>query len=727
MKPKNPANQDLLLIGGGHAHVQLVKMFAMQPEPGLRLTLVSDVYFAPYSGMLPGFLAGIYTWHEVHFDLARICAKAGARFVSGKAVSIDAAAKQVRLDNGATLAYDVLSVNVGSVPTLPADIDREHTLAVKPISQFLRKWQTLLDGIAARANITENQAESGQYAVVGGGAAGFEVALILQRKLREVQPKAQVRLFQADDRLLAAQPPRLSKLLQDKALAAGLALHLGQRIASFRDGLITSSDGLTYPCDQSIWATQAAAPPLFGASALPTDERGFLKVRRTLQAEGHDQIFGAGDCIAFPVPLPKSGVFAVREAKTLAANIRRLLKKKTLRVYQPQKKQLSLITAGEKSAYASRGFYLGSGSFWWHVKDHIDRKFMQRWQDYPFAMADLDNEISNLTHPVNTCGGCGSKVGPATLRNVLGRTLRSQQDGLLVRVDTRDDAVVTNPLHGERIVESVDFFRAFFSDPFLTGKVAALHALSDLYAMGAKPFSAQILLQLPDLPAGMVERDLQLVLEGALSALQPDGAVLSGGHTTVGPELQVGFAVLGTLTTHQPVLNKTGAMPDDVLILTKPLGTGACLKAHMAGALRGDHLEEITRGMCQSNRIMLTLAAQLPIHAATDVTGFGLAGHLLEMFPGSDPGRMIDQSAVPVYSGFAAACMDGYETPLAREIREHATLLAGAQANDWPAAWFDPQTSGGLIFCTPTTHAAHALAILKHEGFQAATVIGRIP
>jgi selenide,water dikinase len=712
--------KDLVLVGGGHAHVQLLKMFAMQPEPGLRLTIVSDVFFAPYSGMLPGYLAGIYSWHDVHFDLARISAKAGARFISGTAVEVDPLARSVRLAGGGTLFYDLLSINIGSVPTVPDHIDSGRVLAVKPISLFLTRWQALLQQI-------DGSTVEPKLAVVGGGAAGFELALILQRHVRRKFPAGKVRLFQAETRLLASHPERLSRILESEAQQAGLALHLGQRVSSFQDGRIRTESGEEYACDQSVWATQASATALFRNSGLPTDERGFLRVDSNLQVAGHEGIFGAGDCIAFPKPLPKSGVFAVREAGTLAANVRRLIRGEALQPYRPQAEQLALITAGSKVAYASRGIYLGSGTLWWQIKDHIDRKFMQRWQDYsgmPVSSGTMAAPESD--HTVNTCGGCGSKVGPASLRTVLSRIGQTESGTLQVGLEERDDAVVTRPLTGEQIVESVDLFRSFISDPFLTGRIAALHALSDLYAMGATPFSAQILLQLPDMPAALVERDMQLVLEGAVSALRADWTALTGGHTSTGPELQVGFAVLGSLDPGKSPLRKTGSRPGDVLILTKPLGTGACLRAHMAGALRGDHLQVVLAGMAQSNRIILELTKTMEVHAATDVTGFGLAGHLLEMFPGRDISTMIERECIPAYEGFETACDNGHETLLAGKIRMHAGQLAGVNVSAWPRLWFDPQTGGGLLISISPADGDKALALLQAAGFTAAAVIGQV-
>lgn len=705
---------DLLLLGGGHAHVQLLKMLAMEPVKHLRMTLISDVIFAPYSGMLPGYLAGFYDYHEVHFDLPKICAKAGARFIHASAKLIDPVRQSVTVDSGIAVDYDVLSVNIGCAPQLPSTMDQELVLPMKPISGFLQKWDKLCQSI-------DGAPSTPTVAVVGGGAAGYEIALLIQHRLGSRpssstsvgQRQGSVHLLQASSSLLPNQPPRLQRVLGAKAAEAGVSVHLETRVTSYRDKTLVSESGLTLPCDYAVWATQAAAPALFRVSGLAIDAAGFMSVNDSLQSVSHENIFGAGDCIAFPKPLPKSGVFAVRQASTLNRNLRRILSGQSLLAYKPQTKQLSLITAGERLAYAARGGYFGGGRLYWHLKDRIDRKFMRTWQDYGALEA---KPLDSTEHQPNTCGGCGSKVDPATLRQVLDEVMRDGE---------KEDAVVFRPVAGQRVVESVDMFRTFISDHFLFGKIGALHALSDLYAMGAKPVSVQALLQLIDMPTKMVQRDMRLILKGVNAALAADGVALRGGHTTVGVDTQLGFAVMGTIDAENPVLSKTGAKPGDRMILTKPLGTGACLAAHMHGALRGDHLEEVLQSMEVSNRVVLDLSKRFALRAVTDVTGFGLAGHLVEML-GKQGLSFHPEGVLPIFSGFPSACAAGFHGTLADRIRKHVVTEAGVSAAELPDAWFDPQTNGGLLIAVPPDLESAVLDALHESDFAAATCIGTV-
>lgn len=693
--PAAPIYKDLVLVGGGHAHIQALKTLAMNPIGNTRITLISDVLYAPYSGMLPGYLAGHYTFEEVHFDLPRLCSKANARFIHSKVIGVDTNQQTIKLDRSSSITFDILSINIGCSPRLPEQIDLQHTLPMKPISTFLTKWQSLtayLDACEVQNNKTP------KIAVVGGGAAGIEVAMILQKKLG-TNFSSSIDLFQAASSVLPSHPQKTQDKLTRRARDMGINLYLNEKVQSFQNGVLITLNGKKIACDKAIWASQASAPSWLANTGLPTDEQGFIKVTPELQVAGHPKIFAAGDCIAFPTPLEKAGVHAVRQGKILTYNLRASLAGDKLKRHEPQKNFLSLITAGEKIAYASRGIYLGSGHLWWRIKDHIDRAFMHKWQDYSSMKPNEQNKhLPSADHSFveNSCGGCGSKVDPKTLSDVL-TTLETtgQSDSSMVAIglNRREDAVVTRPLKGQQITESVDMFRSFISDPYLFGKIATLHALSDLYAIGSKPFSAQALIQLQDAPQNILSRELQAILEGIKYTLYRENVELTGGHTTVGPELQAGFAVMGVLTSKTPGRKDT-CREGDALILTKPLGTGACLRAHMHGDLSARHLEEVITGMEQSNAIALSLMNEFEVHAITDITGFGLAGHLLEMLTTPNLQARISLPLVPIYSGYHSSIAKGHMGTLAPAINAHL-------GNAIPDILVDPQTSGGLLLAVP--------------------------
>jgi len=598
---------------------------------------------------------------------------------------------------------------------------------MKPISAFLDKWSELLNFMATFPDQEKREAKTtgANIAVVGGGAAGLEVAMILQRKLG--QKCSSINLFQSADRLLPTHPKITQNKLAKRASQMGLNIYLNEKVTSYHDHVITTSSGKQFACDRAIWATQASAPSWIAKTGLPTDSKGFIKVKRELQVEGHPIIFAAGDCIAFPTPLAKSGVYAVRQGKVLANNLRSALLGAKRQKHKPQKNFLSLITAGEPVAYASKRVYLGSGHLWWLVKDYIDRKFMQKWQDYSQITQNMDRKFANqdslnaldVSFTENDCGGCGSKMDPQTLFSVLSslESPKSNSTSLIeVGLKERDDAMVTKPLHGQQITESVDMFRSFISDPYLFGKIATLHAISDLYAIGSKPFSAQALIQLPDAPPTILARDLKILLQGIGSVLKEEGIELTGGHTTVGSELQAGFAVMGVLSQ---LSIKTTCQDGDELLLTKPLGTGACLRAHMQGDLSARDLEEILSGMLGSNGIALDLLEEFQIHAMTDISGFGLAGHLFEMLGASSLQAVIDLPSIPIYCGYHDAIKNRHMGTLASATGMHIKASV-------PNIMLDPQTSGGLLIAVPKGEAQKILDRIRSKSSIPAARIGAI-
>ena len=359
-----------MLIGGGHAHVEVLRRFALQPAPDLRIAVVSPSTHTPYSGMLPGWIAGHYTRDEVHIDLRPLCAKTGARLITDQAVGLEPGAGRVRLKRGPPLAYDLLSLNSGSNPALdlvPGAAD--HAVAVKPVGRFIA-W---LDGLAAaKAHL--------RIGVIGAGAAGCEVVMALRHRFAQARIDLALHLIDRAPDVLPGYPPparaRVRRALQERAVR----LHLGHAIARVDATGITDGTGAPIALDQVVMATGAAAPAWLRESGLDLDQRGFVQVGPTLQSVSEPRVFAAGDVAAFaPGDLPKAGVYAVREGPALASNLRLVAGGRPPQAYEPQRSFLSLISLGEKKAVASRGRLVFDGAFAWWLKDRIDRRFMRRY------------------------------------------------------------------------------------------------------------------------------------------------------------------------------------------------------------------------------------------------------------------------------------------------------------------------------------------------------------
>jgi selenide, water dikinase len=740
---ESPVLRDIVLIGGGHSHVVALRMWAMNPLPGARLTLICTDTDTPYSGMLPGYIAGHYTCDDVHIDVRRLAEFAGARYYRDEVVGIDRAARKVICRTRPPVAYDVLSINIGSTPRLGhvpgADI---HAVPVKPIRQFNARWLALLERVRGHAGVTT-------VAVVGAGAGGVELALAIQHRLRREltaqgrdPDELRMHLLTAGPTILPTHNAAVRRSFESVLKQRGVKLHLDAEVVSVDGNHLQTRRGETLQADEIVWVTQAGGAAWLADTGLALDEAGFVRVRDTLQTETDPLIFAAGDCAAMiGRPLEKAGVFAVRMGPTLAGNLRRTLLGQPLKPYRPQRRWLALISTGDKHAVASRGAFYARGDWVWRWKDWIDRRFMLRFSEFP-AMREADKksseqiplETAEQTQAISAlamrCGGCGAKVGATVLTRALSRVQPIEREDVLIGLHAPDDAAVLRVPPGKALVHTVDFFRAFVDDPWLFGRIAANHALGDIFAMGAEAQSATAIATVPPGLEDKIEDTLFQMMSGAVSVLNDAGCALVGGHTGEGRELALGFAVNGlTDETLAGVMTKGGLRPGDVLILTKPIGTGTLFAAHARLQARGRWIDAALASMQVSNRAAATCLTTHGARACTDLTGFGLLGHLLEMTQAAGVDAELELDALPLLDGAAETVAAGIlsslhpaNTRLRRALRNQKVAI---DHPNYPLL-FDPQTAGGLLAGVPESAADACIAALHESGYRQAARIGRV-
>jgi selenide, water dikinase len=367
----------LVLLGGGHSHVEVLRRFGTDPLSGTELVLVSPYPDSPYSGMLPGWIAGHYTRNECHIDLKRLTRFANCGFVQSACNGINPEARLVFCENGTTLPYDVVSVDTGTrSPALETPGAQEHALPVKPVEQFVPVW----DEICKRT--ISGQAPR-RIVVVGGGAAGVEMLLAMQYRLRTLAPASEIGFGLASDAvsILATHNSKVRTIFMHVLERRGVTLHLGHAVERVdRDGLQLRGGG-SVEADIIVWATGTSAPLWPRSVGLANDEHGFMLVNERLQSVSHPQVFAAGDIASVKDhPRPKSGVYAVRAGPSLAENLRRSLRGERLVVWKPQKEALALISTGDRYAVASRGNLALEGKWVWQWKNWIDRRFVKRYE-----------------------------------------------------------------------------------------------------------------------------------------------------------------------------------------------------------------------------------------------------------------------------------------------------------------------------------------------------------
>ena len=656
----SPIITDLVLIGGGHSHLYVLKSFKMRPEPGLRITLISTSLKAPYSSMLPGYICGKYSFNECHIDLLRLCQFAKIRFVQGHVIKLDVKKKLVYFVDKSPdtlrppISYDILSINIGGVSTLPSldnSNDQFVVTPIKPISELCEKWDSILNYVIE--NISKKFLTIG---VVGGGPGGVEVMFAIHERLSQiVQFKEKIRLIIITNKnsFCSNHNEIVQTKIEHMLKERNIEIYKNFHVTNISGGKINSHDGRSLFFNKCLWCTGVRPQAWIKQSGLATDSDGFISVKSTLQSENIKNIFGAGDCVnIISENLPKAGVFAVREGPPLEHNLRlalynELLLDKSKAVpylpYVPQKSFLGIITAGNTEFIASRGEMALEGKWLGELKEWIDRKWINSYtSQLPLMQSEPEDSKGNIYSLLKKeshmrCGGCAAKVGKDVLDGVLGKLTIPTRVEVKLGLDNPDDCSIVqfDPKNSDNMVaQTVDFFRSFISDPFLFGRIAANHALSDCYAMCAHPVSAMVIAVLPFGSQKIVERELLQIMAGVCEMLSSSKCALSGGHTCEGKELALGLSV--SASVQGSILHKTGACVGDVIILTKPIGTGVIFAAHMRVLAKCEWVDQAVDSMLASNEVPALLARSSGAHSCTDVTGFGLLGHLYETMNGGN-------------------------------------------------------------------------------------------
>ena len=710
-----PAVADLVLIGGGHAHALVLRMWGMTPQPGVRLTMINPDPVAPYTGMLPGHIAGHYTRPEMMIDLVRLCRFANARLILGHATGINPTTKRIQFSGRPDISYSVASIDIGITSDLPAIPGfKDHAFAAKPLGAYADAWQ----------NFLINPPPTPHIVIIGAGIGGAELAMASLHRLASLGTRPHITLVDQNPDMLQGigHSARLATL--EKLREMGVTLLPATQITQINAASVTLQNGQTIPSDFTLSVATARPHNWLGDTGLAMTD-GYLTLTPTLQTS-NPAIFAAGDCAHLPhAPRPKAGVFAVRAAPILFHNLRATLSGQRLRAFNPQRDYLKLISTGTKSAIADRSGLSLQGAWLWRWKHRIDAKFMAKFTTYPaMPTPPLPKNpalgLADILTQKPLCGGCGAKVAPSDLTTALA-TLPAP-----VRPDVisgpGDDAAILRHGTGLQVI-TTDHLRAFTHDPYLMAKITAIHALGDIWAMGASPQVALAQITLPPLSPALQAETLRQIMAGASDVITAAGADLVGGHTSQGAELTIGFTITGLAPR---VLTKAGAKPGDALILTKPIGIGTILAAEMAntnlsGALMGEIVANAFTQMLRPNDPAAEILAP-HAHAMTDVTGFGLAGHLLEILQASNCAATLTLAQIPMIPGAEALAAAGNASSLAPANRTAAAPYMTFTESPAAALLFDPQTAGGLLATVP---ADQARALIKALGNQAA-IIGTI-
>ena len=725
----------------------------MDPPANVRLLIVLDRPVAAYSGMVPGFVAGDYQLDELEIDVVPLARRAKAGVILSAAHSIDPIRKEISIEGRPAMRYDLASIDVGStVRGLDLPGVAKHTLATRPIGHFVRAIDQKLDEF-------KDIDRPLRILVVGGGAAGTELAFTIDARLRRAGLAPSMAVISGDEELLTGTSAQTRRAIRNEASNRGIESIFAKRVLrADPSGVVvgpakpdSADQSETHlPADLVVWAT-GAAPISFPAfpenedsqsprdGVLSRDDAGFLEIRDTLQTVGFDDVFAAGDCARLVNHrwVPRAGVYAVRQGPILERNLRALLDGRSLVRYRPQRDFLSLLYLGQGRALASKWGMARAGTSLFRLKDWIDKRFMVLFQVLDEsgaprpALEQLGAMSSGQTDENGSedmsCGGCAAKLGAEPLTAALVRLPTARPDEtVLLGLDARDDVAATRDESGRTTLHNIDVIRAFCDDPWLLGRVAASNALSDLFAKGGRPRYAQAVIGLPDTEADEAQELLFQVLSGIRATLDEQGVSLLGGHTTIGEELTAGLSVSGDGPEGGLLLRQSGAQDGDDLLFTGRLGTGVVLAADHLGLAKGIWVAACHTAMQDTNEVAGRLAFDLGAHASTDITGFGFAGHLLTLLEQTNLVAEIDKASMPFLPGAEKLWAFGHRST-AHPANRDAFLRHIRSASEADEAWlFDPQTSGGLLLAVAADKTRDMVEAFAAAGEPRPMRIGRL-
>ncbi|MEM8501849.1 MAG: selenide, water dikinase SelD [Cyanobacteria bacterium P01_D01_bin.1] len=760
-----PIAKRLVLVGGGHSHALVLRKIGMNPWPtDVQVTLITNLADTPYSGMLPCHIAGLYDFDTAHIDLRPLTRFANCQLIMEEMIGLDPVGQKVICRNRPPIAYDTLSIDTGSTPAKSQVLGADrHAIPAKPVPHLLKAWDSYLKSLESALN--KDSRTPATIGIVGGGVGGVEMAFAMQVRLQQLvrrysqdrpnqnkpsqngpsqnqKQQVSVHIFQRSKHLAKGRNRLTQWMVERLCQKREIHVHTQETVCEVLPTAVRCESGLVVKCDCTFWVTNASAPSWLKNSSLALTEDGFIAVNDTLQTLSHPNIFAAGD-VATMInhKRPKAGVFAVRQGPPLYKNLKRQVTNKPPQPFKPQSRYLNIIDTDTNSAIASWG-PLAIHAQWCRTwKDSIDQKFMRLFSDFPkmspphpFPPSPAAERGRSSQMP---CAGCGSKIGNQTLSRALGRVRAEAADSkdwphrnnIYTGLNEPDDAAVVQIPAGKLAVHTVDHFSALVDDPFIFGQICVNHCLSDLFAMGATSHNVLAIATIPYGNSSQQEETLYQLLSGVMRSLTEAKTFLVGGHTTEGPELSLGFACNGWIDPGQ-TWKKGGLQPGQALILTKALGTGALFAADGQLKAKGRWIEAAIQSMLQSNRAAAECLRHYGATACTDVTGFGLAGHLLEMVSASQVEVAVDLSAIERLPGTARTLESQIISSLHQRNLENA--LPAIQTARIPThtpsfqILFDPQTSGGLLASVPAEQADSCLQALHQLGYSKSRCIGAV-
>jgi selenide, water dikinase len=678
------AATELVLLGAGHAHTEVLRRFAANPVTGARVTVVAREPHSPYAGMLAGLIRGDHDFDAAHIDLRRLARAAGARLLVATADGLDMVNRRISLSGRPALPFDLLSINIGGAPATP---EGSGTPA-KPIGQILARLAEIEPLLHPQARL----------AIIGAGAAGTELALALARRL---SGQVRVALICADAMPVIDAPARARAAVRDALVDAGVELISGVRAGQFQDGQLALSDGSFLDAVAAIWASDVAVDPFLAAAGLGCDDGGAIQVDEGLRSITHPFVFAAGDCANLRhQPRPKAATWAMMAGPRLSQNLRRAVAGRPPLPWRPRPWHSAAITPvilglGNGNAIGWHRGLTHAGPSAWRWKLRGDRACMARHEMSPIALPT-------------------TLAWTPVLAPMAEATLSAAMDELPRQSPARLPS-------GASVIQASARMTSFLDDPFVFGQIAAVAALAALPTPGARAWTAIGTVAWPH-RAGAGTADLNAMLQGAAGVLAAEGCALTSLRPEPGNVLALNLAVNSMIEAGHSMW-AADIRPGDALVLTKPPGAGIVLEADRRGLARARWLHAALAAMRRPNGKAATV---LRGHGAICWSGIGprgLGAALTGLLGPAGLTARLEPENLPALPGARDLAAMGIADPAAIDNRIDLPDCDPITA----ALLADPQPCGGLLAAVPATHAESCLAALRQAGYAAAIIGQALP
>ena len=667
-----------MLIGGGHANVQVLKKLSLNKVKGLHTILISEHYEATYSGMTPGFIHRDFSRDEISIDLQRLCFNAGATFVKDKVIGIETDIQKLELHNYHTIYYDLLSINTGSISnTKNINIeDLSKCFFVKPISSLVKNLVQIDQAVGNKKN---------KIAIIGGGVASYELAFSLIKRYEKP-----IEITILGKKILEEKNLNQKTRNNLRAIAKNLGIkeYLGE-VISINETYLNLKNGEKIECNFSLLSTGANIEMWLSDSNLDKDESGFITVDNNLLSTNKKNIFVTGDACSINNNIrAKSGVMAVRQGEILKENIFLKLIGKPLIKFKPQKNWLYLI--GTYDNYALLNYYSLSfhGRWCWKLKVWIDKSFINKFKFTNTKDMNKKNfELKNSKHIKMYCQGCGSKVSKNTLINYIGKT----NDNM----DLADSSIINN--NSLNMLQTIDHIKLFSSlNPFDFGKISYLHSQNDILAAGGIAKSLSVSIGVPFSENFIEKFYLEYFMEGIKSEADKDRCLISSGHSYQSKESGITITLNGEIESNT---SKNSAREGDLIYLSKPLGTGYLLAAYFNNSkmISSNDFENIVKNLKMGNLFAVNAARTSGSKTMTDISGYGLSSHLIDICLSSNlSSELIINKNVLINSNLDLL-KSFQSTGFENNYRSSSEFIEISENHPLKNILYDPQTNGPML------------------------------